>query len=180
MQTLIMTDSKEVVTDPKSMEDKYPVEDGMALETDLKDVSAGQSDVVLLTPKEDRRLTTKIDFKVIPILGLVYLICFLDRTNIANARIAGLEKGLNMPSKGYNTALWIFYIPFVIAEVPSNMIMSLPKIKPNIWLGSQCFILGTIISYTSCLRGLLILLQGSWRRVKALLNLTMVFSHFAF
>lgn len=99
-------------------------------------------EVALLDAKEDRRLTTKIDFKVIPILGLLYLICFLDRTNIANAKIAGLEKGLNMPSTGYNTALWIFYIPFVLAEIPSNMIMIMPQIRPNIWLGCQTFILG--------------------------------------
>jgi hypothetical protein len=78
----------------------------------------------------------------LPILGLPYLICFLDRTNIANARIQGLEDGLKMPSTGYNTALWNFYIPFVLAEAPSNMMMSLPWTTPNLWLGGQTFILG--------------------------------------
>jgi hypothetical protein len=94
------------------------------------------------TARQQRTLTNKIDLKVIPILGLLYLICFLDRTNIANAKIAGLVDGLDMPSTGYNTALWLFYLPFVLAEVPSNMIMSLPSVKPNLWLGGQCFILG--------------------------------------
>ncbi|KAN0094092.1 MFS general substrate transporter [Hyaloscypha variabilis] len=79
--------------------------------------------------------------------GLLYLVCFLDRTNIANAKLASLEKGLSMPSNRYNTALWIFYIPFVLAELPSNMIMSLPYIKPNLWLGGQCFILGILAMY---------------------------------
>lgn len=105
------------------------------------DVSIGQISHSL-SPAEDRKLTTKLDIKLIPILGLLYLICFLDRTNIANAKIAGLEVGLDMPTMGYNTALWIFYIPFVLAEVPSNMIMSLPWVKPNLWLGAQTFILG--------------------------------------
>ncbi|RDW91723.1 hypothetical protein BP5796_02888 [Coleophoma crateriformis] len=117
-------------------------------------------DDTLLNAREDRRLTTKIDFKVIPILGLLYLICFLDRTNIANAKIAGLEKGLNMPSTGYNTALWIFYIPFVLAEIPSNMIMIMPQIKPNIWLGCQTFILGVLgmcLGLTHSYKGLLAL-----------------------
>ncbi|KAM3080511.1 hypothetical protein ACMFMG_005458 [Clarireedia jacksonii] len=107
------------------------------------DVSIGQLSASL-SPAEDRRLTMKLDIKLIPILGLLYLICFLDRTNIANAKIAGLEAGLDMPTNGYNTALWIFYIPFVLAEVPSNMIMSLPWIKPNVWLGAQTFILGLL------------------------------------
>jgi hypothetical protein len=71
------------------------------------------TELLPLDAQADRRLTTRIDLKVIPIMGLIYLVCFLDRTNIANARPAGLEAGLDMPSTGYNTALWIFYIPFV-------------------------------------------------------------------
>lgn len=96
------------------------------------------------SPKDDRLLTTKLDLRLIPILGLLYLICFLDRTNIANARLAGLEASLHMPTTGFNTCLWIFYIPFVLFEVPSNMLMSLNHrwMKPNVFLGVQCFILG--------------------------------------
>ncbi|KAF2710158.1 MFS general substrate transporter [Pleomassaria siparia CBS 279.74] len=86
----------------------------------------------------------KLDLRLIPILGVTYTILFLDRTNIANARIEGLEAGLNMPSNGYATCLWIFYIPFVLVEVPSNMIMSLPRVRPNIFLGINMLILGVL------------------------------------
>lgn len=96
------------------------------------------------TTAEDRKLTLKLDLRIIPIFGLLYLICFLDRTNIANARLAGLEAALNMPSNGFNVALSIFYIPFVLFEVPSNWIMSNPWIKPNLFLGTQTFILGVL------------------------------------
>jgi hypothetical protein len=58
---------------------------------------------------------------------------------VANARIEGMEKSLHMPATGYNTALWIFYIPFVLVEVPSNMIMSL-------FLGGNMFALGIVAS----------------------------------
>ena len=57
-----------------------------------------------------RRVTRKCDFRLVPILGLLYFTAFLDRSNIANAKLYGLEKGLNMPSNGYNTALWVFYL----------------------------------------------------------------------
>jgi len=87
---------------------------------------------------------TKLDWRLIPILGCTYTILFLDRTNIANARIEGMEKGLRMPANGYNTALWIFYIPFVLVEVPSNMIMSMPRVKPNIFLGINMLVLGVV------------------------------------
>lgn len=49
-----------------------------------------------------------------------------------------------MPLNGYATCLWIFYIPFVLIEIPSNMIMSLPRIRPNYFLGVNMLILGII------------------------------------
>ena len=111
--------------------------------------------------------TTKLDLRLIPILGWTYTIFFLDRTNSkfpslsrntstsatliiycagANARIEGMEKSLQMPATGYNTALWIFYIPFVLVEIPSNMILSLPRVRPNLFLGSNMLILGVVAS----------------------------------
>ncbi|KAH7356039.1 major facilitator superfamily domain-containing protein [Pyrenochaeta sp. MPI-SDFR-AT-0127] len=112
-------------------------------ETTAKD--SGSSDHETLEPLATKQTYThKLDLRLIPILGCTYTILFLDRTNIANARIEGLEKSLNMPSNGYNTALWIFYIPFVLVEVPSNMIMSMPRVRPNIFLGCNMFILGIV------------------------------------
>lgn len=92
----------------------------------------------------DKRLQWKRDLLLLPVLGTMYMLLFLDRTNIANARIEGLEAGLNMPPTGYSTALWIFYVPFVLAEVPSNLILISGKIKPNYFLGGQMFLLGKL------------------------------------
>ncbi|KFY62337.1 hypothetical protein V497_02458 [Pseudogymnoascus sp. VKM F-4516 (FW-969)] len=91
-----------------------------------------------------RKLLLKCDLRLVPILGTLYLVSFFDRSNIANARLFGLEKSLNMPSNGFNTCLWIFYLPFVIIEIPSNLIMSMNKIKPNYWLAGMMFILGVV------------------------------------
>ena len=131
-----------VPDEPRSINEKKTLRNDTDSVIDSTEVDYGQVEPVAEGPGADRILSNKIDLKVLPILGLLYLICFLDRTNSSNARIQGLEDGLKMPSTGYNTALWIFYIPFVLAEVPSNMIMSLPWIKPNLWLGGQTFILG--------------------------------------
>lgn len=95
-------------------------------------------------PKAARRLLFKCDMRLIPILGCLYLVSFLDRSNIANARLFGLEKSLHMPPTGFNTCLWIFYLPFVIVEIPSNLFMSLNKIKPNQWLAGAMLILGML------------------------------------
>ncbi|KAI1390334.1 MFS general substrate transporter [Hypoxylon trugodes] len=100
--------------------------------------------------KLDHVIRWKRDLVIVPIMGVLYMLLFLDRTNIANARGIGLghtdgiEKSLNMPSNGFNTTLWVFYIPFVLAEVPANLILNLNKIRPGIFLGGQMFLLGVL------------------------------------
>ncbi len=52
--------------------------------------------------KATSRLIRKIDWTLLPFLALLYLLSFLDRTNIGNARLAGLEKDLGMEGLDYN------------------------------------------------------------------------------
>jgi hypothetical protein len=106
--------------------------------------SSGDEGEFYEDPKAARRLLIKCDLRLIPILGCLYLVSFLDRSNIANARLFKLEASLHMPSNGFNTCLWIFYLPFVIVEIPSNLFMSLNKIKPNHWLAGAMLILGEL------------------------------------
>lgn len=111
--------------------------------------------------KLDRVVRWKRDLLLMPILGVLYTMMFLDRTNISNARIEGLEESLNMPAHGYNNCLWIFYIPFVLAEVPSNLFLTMGYIKPRIFLGVQMFFLGMSEACLQVQRWMLII-QAFW------------------
>jgi hypothetical protein len=55
----------------------------------------------------EKKLMAKIDLRVIPFLCILYLLAFLDRVNIGNARSFGLAKDLNLQNVEYNTALTI-------------------------------------------------------------------------
>ncbi|CAL8580635.1 hypothetical protein XPA_006357 [Xanthoria parietina] len=87
----------------------------------------------------EKRLVLKVDLAVLPILFLLFLVSFVDRSNLANARIEGLEKSLHIPPKsnGYNVALFCFTIPYVLLEVPANMLLK--RIRPNWWLSGLMF-----------------------------------------
>lgn len=74
---------------------------------------------------------------MIPILSLLYLLSFLDRTNVANAAIFGLQKDLKLSSLQYQTALTIFFVPYVLFEIPSNILLK--RLKPHVWL-SLCML----------------------------------------
>ena len=87
----------------------------------------------------EKKLLLKIDLAVLPILFLLFLVSFVDRSNLANARIEGLEKSLHIPPKsnGYNIALFSFTIPYVLFEVPANMMLK--RIRPQWWLSGLMF-----------------------------------------
>ncbi|KII94771.1 hypothetical protein PLICRDRAFT_693103 [Plicaturopsis crispa FD-325 SS-3] len=94
----------------------------------------------------DRALTTrvlwKLDTHVLPPLALLWLASFIDRTNIGNARIAGLEKDAHLVGNQFNTALAIFYAPYLVVELPSNWVLK--KVAANRWLPFLVFWWGLV------------------------------------
>lgn len=49
------------------------------------DIANGTS-IAPLSAEEDRKLTNRVDLKLVPVLGFLYMICFLDRTNIGKSQ----------------------------------------------------------------------------------------------
>lgn len=88
----------------------------------------------------EKKLVRKCDLYVIPVLSLLYSLAFIDRINIGNARLQGLEKDLKMKGQDYNVALFVFFIPYILLEVPSNLLIR--KIKPSTWLSSLMILWG--------------------------------------
>lgn len=90
----------------------------------------------------ERRIRWKCDLKLLPPLAGLFLITFIDRTNIANAKIEGMTKELHMGPTGYNEALWILNIPYIVLGIPSNMLMKKNFVKPSTYLSGLMFCWG--------------------------------------
>ncbi|EEP81007.1 conserved hypothetical protein [Uncinocarpus reesii 1704] len=97
-------------------------------ETSLKETVSE----VEFDPAAEKALLRKVDLWVVPVLFILFLLSFIDRINIGNARLQGLEKDLNMKNHDYNVALFIFFIPYILLEVPSNLVIK--RISPSTWL----------------------------------------------
>ncbi|KAK2793488.1 hypothetical protein FQN51_001245 [Onygenales sp. PD_10] len=82
--------------------------------------------------KAEKAVVWKCDLHVVPILSFLMCLAFLDRINIGNARLMGLEEDLNMEGHQFNIALFVFFIPYIIFEVPSNILLK--RIAPSTWL----------------------------------------------
>ncbi|KAF7876760.1 hypothetical protein EAF04_001843 [Stromatinia cepivora] len=98
--------------------------------------------VVCPSHTTEAKLMRKIDLRVIPFLCILYLLAFLDRVNIANAKSFKLATDLHLTGTQYNTALTIFFVPYVFFEIPSNILMK--RLNPNIWLSSLMFLFGLV------------------------------------
>ncbi|KAF4814542.1 putative transporter [Colletotrichum tropicale] len=89
----------------------------------------------------------KLDWRLVPLLRLLYLISFLDRANIGNAKIEGLPEDLNLTGQQYNIVLCVFFITYILFEVPSNMLLLKFK-RPSTYVGILVTGWGTIITLT--------------------------------
>lgn len=89
-----------------------------------------------------RKLMWKIDLCVVPPFCFLYFLSFLDRVNISNAKLYGLAEDLNLTGNQYNTALTLFFVPYVFFEVISNYIIKF--VRPHIWLSGCILVFGAV------------------------------------
>ncbi|KAF2451336.1 MFS general substrate transporter [Karstenula rhodostoma CBS 690.94] len=68
------------------------------------------------TPTESAHVRRKLDTHLVAFLALLYSLSFLDRSNIGNARIAGLALDLRLTDTQYEWLLWAFYLTYIAFE----------------------------------------------------------------
>ncbi|KAI0083166.1 major facilitator superfamily domain-containing protein [Irpex rosettiformis] len=76
-----------------------------------------------------------MDFVVLPVVTMIFFLSFLDKGNIGNARIDGLQRDLSMSDYHYSLLLTITFVPYILVELPSNL--WLQRIGPDILLPSM-------------------------------------------
>ncbi|KAK0719046.1 major facilitator superfamily domain-containing protein [Apiosordaria backusii] len=120
-------------------------------------------------PHLDKVLNRKFDLHILPWLFGIWLFSFIDRSNIGNARLAGLPEDLGIAGVGtqFNLALLVFYIPYILVDVPSNLLLK--KFRAGVYLpslitawGLVCLCIGFVKSYAGLIvcRLLLGLFEG--------------------
>ncbi|KAL4781725.1 major facilitator superfamily domain-containing protein [Aspergillus varians] len=141
-----------------------PEKPGVQMSDDDKQRSVslgGDSDA---EEKLTRRILFKLDTRILPVLAILFLCSFLDRTNVGNAKILGLEDDLNITNHQYDIGLAIFYLFYILSEVPSNLIIK--KASPKIWLPALTTVWGIITMCLGFVRNF-----ASFAAVRALLGI---------
>jgi len=78
--------------------------------------------------------------RVLPPITILYLCNFFDRSNVGNTKIIGLETDLHLTNHQYAIALSVFYVFYVVADVPSNLFLK--KATSRLWLSLLAILWG--------------------------------------
>jgi MFS family permease len=109
---------------------------------------------------QDKALLWKIDLWLIPWLSLLYLLSFLDRTNIGNAKVAKMEQGIGMTGRDYNDALTIFFVSYAGMEPITNVLLK--KYSPRVFFTTIIFAWGAIMTLMGLVQNQAGLLACRW------------------
>jgi hypothetical protein len=109
--------------------EKNPVIEPSVLESPTTPKHYGSLTLAPIDKALERKLLLKLDLRVIPILWVLFLVSFFDRSNIGNAKIAGLTQSLHLKNNDYNVAVTIFTVSYVVFGVPANLLVK--KLGPK-------------------------------------------------
>ncbi|OJZ88567.1 hypothetical protein ASPFODRAFT_129777 [Aspergillus luchuensis CBS 106.47] len=109
------------------------------IEADEKAASPSTSSI---TNINEKALLRKLDFRLLPPLTILYLLSFLDRSNVGNARLEGMATEIHMSGDQYLTGLTLYFIGYVLFEVPCNIVLK--KTTPRIWLPTLTLVWGVV------------------------------------
>ncbi|KAJ5361139.1 MFS general substrate transporter [Penicillium brevicompactum] len=105
-----------------------------------------------LSPEErdqmEKKLVRKIDTRLLIMMVVMYILNYLDRNNIASAKLAGLEEDLNLKGEQYQTSVSILFVGYLLMQVPSNMILNKFG-KPSIYLPGCMMAWGIVSTCTA-------------------------------
>lgn len=97
------------------------------------------------------KTTRKMDLRILPMLVLIYILNYLDRNNIASARLGGLEEDLNLEGAQYQTCISILFVGYILMQVPANMFFN-KLARPSVFISILMTVWGGISACTGAIK----------------------------
>lgn len=115
----------------------------------------------------ESKLVRKQDLRVLPMVFLMYFFTFLDRTNLGNARIAGMDKDLALGTYAFNIGACLYYAIYFFADIPASLCV---KKFGFVVLPLSCTAFGIVTISTAFIHN-----PGGFYAIRLLLGLTEAF-----
>ncbi|KAJ0349298.1 hypothetical protein KNSL1_004758 [Colletotrichum chrysophilum] len=75
----------------------------------------------VIDPAAEAKLLRRVDLRVLPMIFVLYFFTFLDRTNLGNAKVAGMEADLGLGTYGFNIGACLYYGIYFFADIPASL-----------------------------------------------------------
>jgi ACS family tartrate transporter-like MFS transporter len=98
----------------------------------------------------ERSTMRKVMLRIVPILFLSYFIAYLDRINIGFAAL-GMNHDLGLSSVDYGWAAGLFFLTYVVFEIPSNLVLE--RVGARIWIARIMISWGAVTACTAFVVG---------------------------
>lgn len=108
-------------------------------------------------PQAEKKLVHKFDWIIMPLFCLGYFFSALDRSNIGNAKVAGMEEDLGLTSQQYSNAVSIVYATYLPVMLPGVWILRYCK-KPRMYMGGMIICWSLVSIFTLFVRSYHLLL----------------------
>lgn len=120
----------------------------------------GDHEIVAL----NKKLVRKIDLLILPPIGILYILNYIDRQNLSAAKLQGITEDLNMTTEQFATAISILFVGYLPFQIPSNLIIT--KIsRPGMYICTAVVIWGAISAATAAVHS-----YGQLLAVRAILG----------
>ncbi|KAI8142838.1 major facilitator superfamily domain-containing protein [Fennellomyces sp. T-0311] len=88
--------------------------------------------------RDEKALLRKLDWRIVPWIFILYFLSVEDRANVGYAMTMNKQQGhdlattAGLTARENNIGLGLFYVAYIVFEVPSNLIMA--RVNPAFWI----------------------------------------------
>lgn len=96
----------------------------------------------------NKKLVRKMDLFILPPIGILYILNYIDRQNLSAAKLQGIMEDLNMTTEQFATAVSILFVGYLPFQIPSNLIITRIA-RPGLYICTAVTIWGAISAATA-------------------------------
>ncbi|KAJ5984538.1 hypothetical protein N7481_006637 [Penicillium waksmanii] len=76
-----------------------------------------------LSPRLLSKLKWKLDLFILPIISIVYFFAQMGRSDLANAKVAGLSDELKLSPRDYSDAATVLLVAYIVFQLPGTLLI---------------------------------------------------------
>ncbi|KAF2711769.1 MFS general substrate transporter [Pleomassaria siparia CBS 279.74] len=106
-------------------------------------IRTNDSCLTAFTPEEQKKIIRKIDFRLVPTLGIMFCVSLMDRTNLGVAKVAGMGNDLSLTGTRYSLVVLLFFITYIALQPIATVVLR--RVGPRVFLPAIVVVWGTVM-----------------------------------